>query len=176
LKTVSEGRRRHWDSGVSWGLRLTAAVSALLALLLGGLKRGWPPWVFGLVVGLAGLFLLPWTSVRISLRRDRRGRPQLVKQRFLCLVPLPPLVVSLDRYRAVLVDYTPGSGPRWMRWIPTDHEWALGLSRSYTPDRFSLELVGPGVRPVVLGNLSEPVMKELADALRDEAGLELKRK
>ena len=160
LRTVREPLARHWDNGLTPGQRLLGLAAVLagtaLVVLHGWLRRSRVEWWW--LLGFAAVYALitlGWTF-RITLARDQQGRLRLTKRQWVCFVPVSRWSVNVSKYRCVWLDHAAGEDT----------------------DFYTLELAGDhGQTPVtVYRGANEEVMKDLADALRDLAGLRIERK
>jgi hypothetical protein len=97
------------------------------------------------------------TYARYRVHRGKGGRPCLTVSQQLLFLPLGSVTYDLTRYSALLTDFTAG-----------DRD---------TPDRYSLEMEGPGRKPELIADTAnEEKFKELIDLLAEAGRLEIKRK
>jgi hypothetical protein len=116
----------------------------------------------------AGAAAYQFLSYQISLSRNKRGRLLLHKRRYLAFVPLWSITVSLAKFDTVRTDWQGPSGSM---------AWRI-LTRDQREDVFVLELYSQrtGDALTVYRGPDEETMKDLADVLREHAGLTLTRK
>jgi hypothetical protein len=160
VKTRRKRLRRVWETP-TLATRLVITGCMLAGMLFALLYKGPNP----VSLSVAGIFTLVVVlamsplglTTRLALQRDRRGRLLFRKTRRLFFIAFEDVTVDVGKYQKAYTDATP------------DTEDSGGV--------VSLTLVGEQCSPVVVyRGQDEQLMKELADAFRELAGLRLERK
>ncbi len=157
LKTVSKRVELFWDNrlplAVQIGIGVVAVAVIVGAILLKDLEMAARLIIIAitLVLGATPLGFV-W---RLTLVKDRKGRPFLRKKYWFCFLPIYSRDYNLQNYNAVLMDYHEVE----------DHEYFIMQLRHKDGSLFTIYRGG-----------DEKTMHSLADALKDWADLALERK
>jgi hypothetical protein len=167
---------KRWDSRRPLYYQASAVIAlvALVVVLVLESPRLGGAWLLGLVVlaalaAVAGYQLL---SYSVTLRRDGRGRLVVQKRRYFAwIIPLWSLSVSVADYDTVRTDWHGPDSSATRRFLNDDEA-------DWRQDIYILELYRQrdGAKVTVYRGPDEELMKDLADVLREHAGLLLTRK
>jgi hypothetical protein len=168
LKTSHKRARRVWDTRNTAYQRWIgfAGVTFLVVVMCWRLSDAFGAvfWWLLLTIPIAAALLLTPLGLtwRIILERDGKGRFRLTQRQWICLMPIPGWSIRLDGQDKAFVDYTPCKDDY-------GHDrggyYTLSIARDWHDAPF-----------VVYQGSNERLMHDIADDLRDLAGVRLERR
>jgi hypothetical protein len=165
-KTKKRRLKRKLDRSVPLAGRIIICACAVLAPLCAMIaKKEFIWWLVLPSLFIAAAFATPYGYVfRITLRRDRRGDLLLKQEFWVCLLPLGNWTINLTGYTQAWTDYA----------VSVTYN-QYGHAQQH--ERYMLEISGEGKRPrMIYDGADEDLMRDLADMMQYDAGMQIKRK